>query len=36
MFGADFVLKTTAFVLSVKNTNIPGGKAPETYAVKEP
>jgi len=36
MFGTDFVLKTTAFVLSVKNTNVPGGKAPETYAVKEP
>lgn len=36
MFGADFVLKTTAYVLSIKNTNVPGGKAPEAYAVKEP
>lgn len=36
MFGADFVLKTTAYVLSIKNTNVAGGKAPEAYAVKEP
>ncbi len=36
MFGTDFVLKTTAYVLSIKNTNVPGGKAPEAYAVKEP
>lgn len=35
-FGGDFVLKATAFVLSVKNTNVQGGKAPEAYAVKEP
>ena len=35
-FGNDFVLKATAFVLSIKNTNVAGGKAPETYAVKEP
>ena len=34
--GTDFVLKTTAYVLSIKNTNVPGGKAPEPYAVKEP
>lgn len=36
MFGTDFVLKTTAYVLSIKNTNVAGGKAPEAYAVKEP
>jgi cytochrome c oxidase cbb3-type subunit 3 len=34
--GTDFVLKTTAYVLSIKNTNVAGGKAPEAYAVKEP
>lgn len=35
-YGTDFVLKTTAYVLSIKNTNVAGGKAPESYAVKEP
>ncbi|MBL8753242.1 MAG: c-type cytochrome [Planctomycetes bacterium] len=34
-FGQDFVLKATAFVLSIKNTNVPDGKAPEPYAKKE-
>ena len=34
-FGTDFVLKATAFVLSIKNTNVAGGKQPETYATKE-
>lgn len=33
--GRDFVLKAAAFVLSIKNTNVPNGKAPEEYAVKE-
>lgn len=32
--GLGFVLRATAFVLSIKNTNIPGGKAPEKYAKK--
>jgi len=27
--GADRVKKLTAFVLSIKNTNVPGGKAPQ-------
>lgn len=35
-YGQDFVLKATAFVLSIRNTNVPGGKAPESYAKKEP
>lgn len=33
-FGQSFVQKTTAYVLSIKNTNLPG-KAPEPNAVKE-
>lgn len=32
--GLGFVQKVTAFVLSIKNTNVPGGKKPETYAKK--
>lgn len=32
--GLGFVQKVTAFVLSIKNTNIPGGKQPESYAKK--
>jgi len=33
--GVGFVLRTTAFVLSIKNTNVQPGKAPEPYAKKE-
>ncbi len=33
--GLQFVLRTTAFVLSIKNTNVQPGKEPETYARKE-
>ncbi|MFT4840775.1 MAG: cytochrome c oxidase cbb3-type subunit 3 [Planctomycetota bacterium] len=32
--GLGFVQKVTAFVLSIKNTNVAGGKNPETYAKK--
>tara|TARA_R110002096_G_scaffold194628_7_gene376972 strand:- start:4207 stop:4809 length:603 start_codon:yes stop_codon:yes gene_type:complete len=32
--GLGFVQKVTAFVLSIKNTNVAGGKAPESYAKK--
>ena len=35
MYGISFVQKATAYVLSIKNTNVPGGKAPESYAKKE-
>lgn len=34
MFGLGFVQRTTAYVLSIKNTNLPG-KAPEEDAKKE-
>jgi cytochrome c oxidase cbb3-type subunit III len=33
--GMQFVLRTTAYVLSIKNTNVQPGKAPEPYAKKE-
>lgn len=32
--GLGFVQKVTAFVLSIKNTNVAGGKKPESYAKK--
>lgn len=34
-FGLGFVLRATAFVLSIKNTNVQPGKEPEKYAKKE-
>lgn len=32
--GLGFVQKVTAYVLSIKNTNVVGGKEPESYATK--
>jgi len=32
--GIGFVQKVTAYVLSIKNTNVAGGKKPEPYATK--
>lgn len=33
--GRQFVLRATAYVLSIKNTHVQPGKEPEPYAVKE-
>ncbi len=35
MYGPQFVMRATAYVLSIKNSNSVGGKKPETYAIKE-
>lgn len=34
MYGTLFVQRVTAYVLSIKNTNVTAGKAPEKYAKK--
>jgi cytochrome c oxidase cbb3-type subunit 3 len=34
-FGTQFVQRATAYVLSIQNTNVPGGKAPEANAKKQ-
>ncbi len=34
-FGQQFVQRATAYVLSIQNTNVAGGKAPEPNAKKE-
>lgn len=33
-YGPQFVQRATAYVLSIKGSNVQGGKAPETYAKK--